>query len=400
MKLLLLLSFLQSILVAFALFKLRSRWLPNRLLAFHILCWGMMCFYRFSAFQTKEFYLTYHYTLKFNLVLETLMFVFVFLYIKYLATEKSKINKYDFIHFVPAIITFILLIPFFTMPASLKVDVFLMRHSHYYQLLELILFLVSIGQGTCYFISSFKYIHQYHQRLKEHYSNTSARTIYWMQATLGIVAIMVILGFIGGILGGFLGYGKLSQYIFNILYITIGLSIYMTAFYMIIQHGLFTSSESTDVSIKTLSISDLSTNNQIPSSQSLTGSVLSQEYIDKIALELERVMSDEKLFLFSDLSLNAVALQIHIPRQHISEVLNKNLNTSFFDYVNKYRIEESKRKIKEDSLNKYTLIALGIESGFNSKASFYRNFRKYENMTPLEYKQLIDNDHGQELNKS
>jgi AraC-like DNA-binding protein len=33
----------------------------------------------------------------------------------------------------------------------------------------------------------------------------------------------------------------------------------------------------------------------------------------------------------------------------------------------------------------YTIVAIGLEAGFNSKASFYRAFRKFEGMTPSEY---------------
>jgi AraC-like DNA-binding protein len=124
----------------------------------------------------------------------------------------------------------------------------------------------------------------------------------------------------------------------------------------------------------------------------ISNTQMDPEYSQIIIQKLQNVMSQEKLYLFHDLNLDTVAQRISVPRHHISNVLNKSLNTNFFDYINKFRVEEAKRKIKDETLKNYTLIALGSDAGFNSKASFYRNFKRYENMTPLEYKQLIDSN--------
>ena len=379
-KTFLLLGFLQSILIAFALFRIKGKRLPNALLAFHLLSWGLMCFYRYSSFQKKDFLLAYHFTLKFNYVVETVMFVFAFLYIKYLATEEKHFSKKDYLHFIPALVTFILLIPFFVMPVQQKVQVHMARVDEYYQILEFVLFFVSIIQGILYFAFSFKYIKQYHLKLKENYSNTSVRTIYWMQIMLGGVLSMLIFGLAGVFLG------HRTQIIYNTMYFIVGLSIYVVAYYMLIQNSLFSNMYDSDVVIPNLAYSD--TESDLKLYNQAGG--LDVMYSKTIIQELERIMNEERIFLFHDLSLNSVAQRINIPKQHISEVLNKTLGTNFFDYVNTYRVEEAKRKLKDKAMEKYTLIALGIESGFNSKASFYRNFRKYENMTPLEFKQQID----------
>ena len=176
------------------------------------------------------------------------------------------------------------------------------------------------------------------------------------------------------------------------MYLVVVLSVYVVAYYMLAQNSIFSNTNDSDAVLPNLAYADKDSN--LKGNNQAGG--LDVLYSNKIIQELERVMNEERIFLFHDLSLNSVAQRINIPKQHISEVLNKTLDTNFFDYVNTYRVEEAKKKLQDEAMEKYTLIALGMESGFNSKASFYRNFRKYENMTPLEFKQQIDKNPGLE----
>jgi YesN/AraC family two-component response regulator len=69
----------------------------------------------------------------------------------------------------------------------------------------------------------------------------------------------------------------------------------------------------------------------------------------------------------------------------ISQLVNQNTDYNFNDYINSYRVEETKKMLSDPEYSNYTIVAIGLEAGFNSKASFYRAFRKFEEMTPSEY---------------
>lgn len=366
------LSFYQSVIVALALFFIKGKIIANRFLALHTLCWGMMCFYRLTPFLPKEFFAQYHYTLKFNFVLEVMMFVFVYLYVKYLSADTRKFNYSDLLHFIPALGAFIFWLTFIVKPVDEKLLIF---HTHgYFRVMELLLFSISVVQGVVYFILSAKYVKKYHRALQENYSNTSAKKLYWMQMLIGIVPVMIIMGTVGGMLGHSLS----SRYIFNVMYIVIGFSIYLTSFFMLTRHSLFVLPDE-------LSLAPLSAH----AVENSVSSLQDQAYLMQLKIDLEKVMTDEKLYLYPDITINTVSQRLNASRQQVSDVLHSMLDTNFFDYINRYRVEEAKRKIKDDSSNLYSLNALGIDAGFNSKASFYRNFKKWENMTPAEYKQLI-----------
>jgi AraC-like DNA-binding protein len=70
----------------------------------------------------------------------------------------------------------------------------------------------------------------------------------------------------------------------------------------------------------------------------------------------------------------------------VSEVLSTRLKTNFNDLVNSYRVEEVKAKLISPQFSHLTIFGIALESGFASKSSFNRAFKKNTGFTPSEYK--------------
>jgi len=107
----------------------------------------------------------------------------------------------------------------------------------------------------------------------------------------------------------------------------------------------------------------------------------SQKYIAHI----QAAMQEQKLYLKPDFSLQALAEVCHTSTVHISHILNNHLHLSFNDLVNKYRVEEVKERLKTPQAAQFTLFAIAQESGFTSKTTFYRAFKKFTQQTPNAY---------------
>jgi len=119
--------------------------------------------------------------------------------------------------------------------------------------------------------------------------------------------------------------------------------------------------------------------------------ILSQSEMFKILLKLEKAMEEKQYFMESELTLDKLAKLTAINKYHISETLNHFVNKPFYTFVNEYRIEYVKEKLrslteKNSSIN---ILDLAYESGFNSKSSFNRYFKEITTHTPREYINLI-----------
>lgn len=101
---------------------------------------------------------------------------------------------------------------------------------------------------------------------------------------------------------------------------------------------------------------------------------------------LNRYMDSEKPYVNPGLRIGDLADALDISSHTLSYLFSQHLDVSYYDYVNEFRIAEFKRIIveHEDSF-KYTLDTLANMSGFSSRTSFFRSFKKRTGLTPNEY---------------
>jgi|GEM_PF-7122833 len=110
---------------------------------------------------------------------------------------------------------------------------------------------------------------------------------------------------------------------------------------------------------------------------------LDSDYLKKLV----HYMESEKPYLDQKLSLHGLSETLQIPSNTVSRIINEQLGQSFNDMINTYRLQEVKQKLMDSSQDHKTILALAFESGFQSKASFNRVFKKMEGKTPSEYKE-------------
>lgn len=106
--------------------------------------------------------------------------------------------------------------------------------------------------------------------------------------------------------------------------------------------------------------------------------------------QMNLIMEEKKLYLNPTLSVYDLAESLNISRHQISSLLNNNLSMNFYQYVNKYRLEEVCNRLKEDCDNKYNILDHALDSGFNSKSSFNSLFKKHYEITPSQYRKSLN----------
>ncbi len=104
-----------------------------------------------------------------------------------------------------------------------------------------------------------------------------------------------------------------------------------------------------------------------------------------IQTRLQQLITTDRLFLDANLSISKVAGLLQISSVKISQTLNEHLNTNFNDYINSYRIEAAKKMIEKE--HTFTLEAIAMDCGFNSKSTFYNAFKKQTGTTPSKFRE-------------
>jgi AraC-like DNA-binding protein len=107
--------------------------------------------------------------------------------------------------------------------------------------------------------------------------------------------------------------------------------------------------------------------------------------IEQWKSKIETLIQEEKLFENPELTLTDVAKKLETNAAVISKTINQGFLMNFNDCINKYRIEAVKNRFAVGEHKKSTLLGIAFDSGFNSKATFNRAFKKNTGKTPKEY---------------
>lgn len=123
--------------------------------------------------------------------------------------------------------------------------------------------------------------------------------------------------------------------------------------------------------------------NQKPVTMEPHEPVATREY--SFAQTLPSIIEDEALYLNPTLSIKDLAQHIGTNRTYLSDYFTNILHTTFYDYINRLRIEKQSVPLMQDHPD-YTLERIASESGFQSISTFRRSFQKLKGVSPSEYR--------------
>ncbi len=95
---------------------------------------------------------------------------------------------------------------------------------------------------------------------------------------------------------------------------------------------------------------------------------------------------EQKKYLDPYLGLDSLSDDLNVSSGHLSFLINTYSSHNFSDFINELRIEQVKKLIMEKEYLNYTIVSIGLESGFNSKSTFYSAFKKFTNLSPTQFK--------------
>lgn len=345
-----------SLFLSFLLFTKAGRSTADLLLAFWLF---LIAFHQFTYYllATGKF-LYFPYLLGIEIALPFIHGPFLFLYIS-LLTEKKITKLQCFLHFTPAFLIYLVLSNFFLLPVAEKISVYENQGAGYITILKIIHFAV-IPSGVVYIILSLFLLKEHRRNISDQLSCSEKINLGWLNkliAGMGVIWLSVLFG------------NDTSTFMF------VDLFILCIGYFGIKQVGIFTNKLNPQTN----------RSEEINFPVKYQKSAIGEELLSEIHLKLLKLMDQNKLFKDPELSLNDLARQLNVHANTLSQVINTLENKNFYDYINELRINEFNTIVTYPENQKFTLLSLAFEVGFNSKTSFNRNFKKITGLSPTAY---------------
>ena len=296
-------------------------------------------------------------------------------------TER-RFTRSDLLHFLPFAVALLVLLPYYALSGQAKLAVL---ESGLPSSMKLVI-TGKIGLGAAYLTAVLRHMQSFVRRA----DNPRARDphVIWFLRMMYALAGMALASLVLGLLPPAGVPVPIDSDTLGTLFLCS--SIYMISF-LLIRHPLTVAGAG--VSLAQLVVPARSRPRY---ETSPLGEVQKQEYLDRLV----RYMENEKPFLDMQLSLDKLAGALDLKPGYLSQVLNERLELNFYEFVNEYRVREAQAKIADAARADRTLLAIAHESGFNSKASFNRAFRRVTGKTPSEYARALPDSSRQPSNSA
>ena len=328
---------------------------------------------------------------------------FLYFYVRGTLKDRQGLKRKDVLHFIPALIHLIGVLPYcfssFSYKESVakmivnnidnvkKIRVNIFFDSEFNFILRLLLL-------TFYVVFSFILLRKFVKK-KNKFQNTPRKQYIiitrWLTLLLTLVSLLII------------NFVVLCYYFLNfeesqlrdiviIINSSTGISFIFVAFGVLffpeILYGLPNNAKvNTKITAKKIK------KNSSKSDINLTSlTELEDNPFLKLSEKIQDYFDNEKPYLNPDFSIAQISLKLNIPQNHVLYCINSIFNTKFSKLKTKLRVEQTKIYLQESVHSNITIDGIAQLAGFSSRSSFYNAFKEETGITPSDYlKTIIDN---------
>jgi len=293
-----------------------------------------------------------------------------FLYVRNILSLNKSFRKYDWLHFLPFIIYFVLsLIVYVGSFTTLTIiDYISDKIKNPFSILTLTIWLFYVFFQTMlilnYDLKKFKG-NQFHRN----------KVIHWIKVYNLMILVLFSTLFVHHFLLKKVETVDLSCYVLisSVLFFTVG--------WLYFKPTIFHDEEETFdfVVDNTVVLKSKETKNILPIAE------LTSEKKEDYLVKLNDVLNTKNLFLKKDFVIRDLSAETGISVHHLSNLINSEFGLHFQDYVNLKRIEYFKEKINDPEWKDLSLEGMAWGSGFKSRTTCFRAFIKHTGKSPSAY---------------
>lgn len=304
-------------------------------------------------------YVTFPYFLGLEVIFPFIHGPMLYLYVL-CVTVRNPGWKIGLLHGIPVLIICLLLSRLFMLSPWEKLAVY-QSGNNGYQLLSKVIKYLMILSGIVYVVLSLFAVKKYTKGISDQYSNTEKMNLNWLYYLIAGIALIWIAVIIRNDI---------------LIFSMVVLFIIVAAYFGISRVGIL------DIPVvHETAVEEREDHEVVKYQRNSPG----DEAVQTIYKRLKYKMVHEELYKDPELNLNNIAKLLDVHPNLLSQVINSMEHKNFYDYINRQRIEAFKRTVVLPENQKYTILSLAFECGFNSKTSFNRNFKKYMNCSPTEF---------------
>jgi AraC-like DNA-binding protein len=280
-------------------------------------------------------------------------------------------------HALPLVLSVFMIVLIFMLPRSLFEQQTLERDTLsamtmftlvYFQVMELIY----CAQISIYLFLTMRMLSAYSARLKDLFATTENRElswIWWITTVVSAYLLLSLVEFMADLTGIEISTSFLEASDLMDAFVSLAITWVIGIWGLRQQPGL----------MRKMTSDARATDRSEMSAAKYERSALTDEHATRIAGKIEKAMSKDMLYRDPNLSLWDLAKHISVTSNYVSQTLNMTLQSNFFDYVNKWRIQDAVKQLHD---TEETILVIAYDVGFNSRSSFYNAFKREMGTTP------------------
>jgi AraC-like DNA-binding protein len=288
-------------------------------------------------------------------------------YIKELTGSRVRLTIKSLVHFIPFLIIIFCSLSFNSFLADSNLVRILKSHP---RLPFTVFWMVVVAQFSLYQYLTHRKWQEYQKIIRQEFSNTEDVNISWVRFFM-TVFIVINVSFLFSLFAVI--HLNIMAWVWKSEGVILSLSIFALGYKGIRQREIFDAHREKSVILPP------------PSAAESNGGKSDDNSIQKLLA----FMQDKRPYLDPELSLSSLSKDFGLNRNQLSQLINEGIGENFYDFVNRYRVEEVKRLMVNPQKQNYNLLGIALEAGFKSKSTFNLVFKRFTGLTPTEYRKNI-----------
>ncbi len=302
----------------------------------------------------------------------------IYLYAVTASNRSRRLTRWDALHFAPFVLTIVLGLSIYLMSGPDKIALYHALQRGDAPLLIRVVNPLKLLSGVTYAVITLRFLRRHRAIVKDNYSSLERVNLQWLVRLAGAGAAIWVLA-VAFEVTQFVPFQRGD----DVITLAIALLVYDIGYMALRQPEIFRF----DAGDPPPAQPPLPPSEPVESRYERSG--LSDWEAAALKKALLAAMDADRPWQDSGLTLADLARRLSTTPHKLSELLNSQLEQTFYDFVNGYRVRSVQRRIESGDARSLTILSLALDAGFASKSTFNDVFKKHTGKTPSDYRRSV-----------